>query len=549
MLIIFLLYYISTSNIQYILLFYNIWQFVLNVYNIFIILYYYRNIMTINKLDPEASLIKKPLHDLYTASLLETLKPWEEVSLEWDSGRFVFYKNDKKWFWVHYNSAWIDFVHNPMSQEAMADVLHPILSHADTFEGKIPNDLLLRLKDIFFDSKKKKEWTPFTIEDLFRNINLENVLSTLAFEKKLLQETEHKIAGWLEKYLEYTTKILHELYTLYPENSVIKNKIGEKLHYLESYKKTFSDGNFIAWIKNNISDLETFLDILEGQDGQWKLSNQIKELRAWNNTHDFSLEIDWFFNKIYAWDAFAIPYAQFSNASFTWWLDQWTKNFGELNGWDKWSEEINRLWKQQESLMDDTLSFVQKNEIFQRVNQEYINSIWFLLGTWSNTLPGDKEYYEKIHQQITIDDFVSMPCSDRYPAVLQKTIVSFYLKDLYDEVCGIVGEKSLDKSISKYIYELKNPSWFAKLTSSFANKEKKIESLKKIEEKIWLLKKKFTDVEQQIKKFEHKRKDELTKMASEFSIIEDFFTVNNTNIYTPFTLSDQDKYLYFMRNN
>lgn len=549
MLIIFLLYYISTSNIQYILLFYNIWQFVLNVYNIFIILYHYRNIMTINKLDPEASLIKKPLHDLYTASLLETLKPWEEVSLEWDSGRFVFYKNDKKWFWVHYNSAWIDFVHNPMSQEAMADVLRPILSHADTFEGKIPNDLLIRLKDMFFNSNKENEWTPFTINDLFSNLSLDTILSKLVFEKQLLEETEHKIAQWLVEYLQNVTNILNELSSLYPENSLIKAKIVDKKNYLEAYKKTFSDWKFIEVRKKNISDLETFLDILESHDEEWKLSNQIKDLRNRKNKNDFSRDIEWFFNEIYLKDGREIFYFLCKDLWFLSWMEQGKRDIAELQWWNRWSEEVNRLWEKQYLLMHGNLTFKEKIKAFKEANQEYLNSLWFILGTWCKALPSSQAYYEKIHQQITIDDFVSMPCSDRYPAVLQKTIVSFYLKDLYHEVCEIVGEKSLDKSISKYIYELKNPSWFAKLTSSFANKEKKIESLKSIQEKIEHLKKKFTDLEQQIKKFEHKRRDELTKMASEFSIIEDFFTVNNTNIHTPFTLSDQDKYLYFMRNN
>lgn len=506
--------------------------------------------MTINNINPETPLAKKPLNDVYTSDLLDTLTPGQHISLDGDSGNFVFYKNEKKGFWVQYNSAWIDFVHNPMTQEEMANILNPIISHADTFEWKIPNDLLIRLKNMFFDSNKNNEWKHFTIEDFFRNISLDSILSKLEFEKKLLNATEHKISEWLVEYLENATNILNELSSLYPENSVIKRKLQEKLNYLEYYKKTFSDWKFIEWIKNNVSDLENLLDILESQDGQSKLAVQIKDLRKRKDKKDSSVEINAFFNNIYARDAFAIPYAQFSNFSFTRGLDQWTKDLGEVNGWDKWSEEINRLWKKQESLMDDGLSFEKKKEVFENTNQEYVNSISFLLGTWRKALPSNKEYYEWIKNQIDIDKFIVMPNSDTYPAVLQKAIVPFYLKDLYNEVCEIVWKKSLDKSISQYINELKNPSWFAaKLTSSFANKDKKIESLKKIEEKIGLLRKKSSDLERQIKDFWNKRSDELTKMSSEFSIVEDFFTVDNTNIYPPFTMSDQDKYVHFMRNN
>jgi predicted transcriptional regulator len=52
------------------------------------------------------------------------------------------------------------------------------------------------------------------------------------------------------------------------------------------------------------------------------LAKDIKDLRNRKNKKDSSAEINTFFNKIYACDAFAIPYAQFSNSSFTYGLDQ-----------------------------------------------------------------------------------------------------------------------------------------------------------------------------------------------------------------------------------
>jgi hypothetical protein len=60
------------------------------------------------------------------------------------------------------------------------------------------------------------------------------------------------------------------------------------------------------------------------------------------------------------------------------------------------------------------------------------------LGTGRNALPSNKEYYENIKNQIKLEDFVSMPCSDTYPAVLQKIILPFYLEDLYKEVCELL---------------------------------------------------------------------------------------------------------------
>ncbi len=505
--------------------------------------------MTINKISSDISLTNKSLNEVYTKSLLDNLNPWEQISLEWDNGSFVFYKNDENRFWVRHNSAWIEFVNNPMAQNEMENVLNPIISHADTFEWKIPNDLLIRLKNIFWEKDKGNEWKRFTAEDLLKNVSLDNILSTLAFKKELLKKTERKLSEGIVGYLENATNILNELILQYPENSVIKNKIQEKFKYLESYKKTFSDWKFIGWVQKNISDLDSFLDILENQDSEWKLAKGIKNLRNRKNKDDSSAEINSFFNKIYAWDAFAIPYVQFSNNSFVWSLDQWTRAIGELNWWDKWSEKINKLWKEQELLMDEKFSFKQKENAFENANQEYVDSVWFLLGTWYNTLPNSKEYYEWIKNQIGIDKFISMPCSDIYPSVLQKIILPFYLKDLYNEACDLLWEKSLNKSLDKYVYELENPSWFAKIGAAFKKSEKKIESLKQISVKIKSLKKKFEDLEKQMNNFWNKKIDNLIIMASEFSIGKEFATVNNVNLYSPFTMPDQDKRLHFMRNN
>lgn len=507
--------------------------------------------MTKNSINSrEKDLAKKPLKELYTNNLLNTLVAGEHISLDWDNGSFVFYKNDENGFWVHHNSAWINFVNNPMTQKEMEDVLNPVVSHAGGLEWKIPDDLLIRLKDIFWKKTKENVWKTFTIEDLLNNINLDNILSTLEFKKQLLNETEHKISQWILWYLENATFILNELISQYPENSVIRNRIQDKLNYLEPYKKTFSDWKFVEWIKNNVSDLNNLLDILENQDTESELASQIKDLRNKKTQNDFSVEIKWFFDKIHTWDAFAIPYSTFGDRYWiAWSVDQWTKAFAELNWWDKWSEEINRLWKKQESLMDDKLSFEQKKEAFQNANQEYLNSIWFILGTGRNALPSTGGYYKWIHDEIEVDDFISMPCSDIYPAALQKTILPFYLEDLYKEVCELLWEKSLDKSIDKYIEELKNPSWFAKLTAKLKNNDNKIESLKNIAERIWLLRKKFDNLDKQIRNFWDKNKDALIKMASEFCVIEDFAKVDNTNVYSPFTMSNQDKRLDFMRKN
>lgn len=498
----------------------------------------------------ENDLKKKPLNDLYTSNLLDNLKSGEHISLEWDHGNFVFYKNDEKGFWVHHNSAWIDFINNPMSKNEMESVLDPIISHADTLEWKIPHDLLMRLKDIFWGKNKRNEWNSFTVETLLKHITLGDILNNLDFNKQLLNESEYKISQWIVWYLESATNALNDLVSQYPEKSAIRNKIQDKLNYLESYKKTFSDWKFIEWIQKNISDLDSFLDILENQDPEWELASQIKDLRNKKTQNDFSGEIKWFFDKIYSWDAFAIPYSTFGDRYWiAWSVDQWTKAFAELNWRDKWSEEINRLWKKQEPLMSENLSFEEKKKAFEDANKEYWNSIGLILGTGHNSLPSNKEYYEDTKRHINLKDFVSMPCSDIYPAVLQKAILPFYLEDLYKESCDLLWEKNLDKSMDKYVEELKNPSWLAKLTAKLKNNDKKIESLKRISEKIRLLRKKSDSLDKQIRDFWAKNKETLIKMASEFSIIEDFVKIDNTNVYSPFTMSNQDKRLDFMKKN
>lgn len=507
--------------------------------------------MAINQINSKNPLLNKPLHDLYTDSLLNALQLWEDISMKWDDKSFVLYKKAKNEFGVRHNSAWIGFVNNPMTQEEMENVLNPIISHADNFEWKISDDLLMRLKNIFWKETKKNKWETLTINDILININLDTILNGLDFNKQLLSETEHKMSEWLVKYLDNSVNILNELISLYPENSVIKNKLVEKKKYLESYKKTFSDWKFIEWIKNNISDLNNLLDILESQNPEWELANQIKDLRNRKTQKDFSEEINRDFNQIYRWDAFAIPYAQFSNSSFTWWLDQWTKAFGELNWWDKWSEKINRLWKKQEPLMDDNSSFKEKEKAFEAANNEYLKSLEFILWTGCSLLPSNGRYYKDIQENVDIDKFIWMPCSDVYPAILQKTTLPFYLKDLYHDVCDVLWEKSLDKSISQYIEELKNPSWFAKIGSVFNKRsiEKKIENLTILLEKVDSLRIKFDYLEKQIRDFEKKRIDDMIIISSEFGVSENFAKINNTNIRPNFAMSDQDKWLDFMRKN
>lgn len=502
--------------------------------------------MDLNNINSE-DLLERPLHNIYTKSLLNTLKDWEHVSLEWDDCNFVFYRNDKNGFWVQHNSAWIDFGDNPMTQKEMEHVLNPIISHADSFEWKIPSNLLASLWHIF--AKNNNEYINFKIENLLKNITLEDILSNIEFNKQLLIATESKVFTGIVKYLENATNILNELTSQYPEKSVIRNMIQEKLNYLESYKKTFSDWKFIEWIKNNISDLNNLLDILENQDPEWELANQIKEQRNRKDKKDYSAEINAFFGKIYAWDKFAIHYSLYSDNSFFRSLDEWHRAYAEAYWFTKWSEEINRLWKKQEPLMDENLLFKEKEKAFEDANQEYLNSLWFILWTGHNSLPSDKEYYENFKKQIKLEEFISMPCSDVYPAVLQKTILPLYLKDLYNETCELLWKKTLDKSIDQYINEIKNPSWLNKLASAFKNNEKKIESLKEISEKIRLLRKKFDNLDKQIKRFWDKRQEYLVKLAIEFCVIENFGKLNNTGIYATFILSDQDKWLNFMKKN
>jgi histidyl-tRNA synthetase len=122
---------------------------------------------------------------------------------------------------------------------------------------------------------------------------------------------------------------------------------------------------------------------------------------------------------------------------------------------------------------------------------------------------------------------------------------------LYKEVCELLWKKSLDNTIEKYIDELKNPSWFAKLSSALnkKNNDKKIESLKSILEKIQSLRPKLSNLDRQINDFQNKKKDELVKIASEFCVIEEFIRIDNTNVCPSFTMADQDKWLSFMRNN
>jgi len=76
-----------------------------------------------------------------------------------------------------------------------------------------------------------------------------------------------------------------------------------------------------------------------------------------------------------------------------------------------------------------------------------------------------------------------------------------------------------------------------------------VENLNKIVEKINSLRIKFNELENQIKEFEKKKIDELIIMASEFGINEDFVKVNNIHSHSPYTMSDQDKWLDFMRKN
>jgi len=87
------------------------------------------------------------------------------------------------------------------------------------------------------------------------------------------------------------------------------------------------------------------------------------------------------------------------------------------------------------------------------------------------------------------------------------------------------------------------------LKSAFSSNEIKINRLEKIAEKISLLKKKFNDLDKQIQLFGTKKKEDLSKIALELCVIEDFFNVNNVNIYPPFIMTDQEKLLNFMTND
>ena len=222
--------------------------------------------MKINKPQTSDS-SSKSLHQLYTQWILNTLKEWEPVKIEWENSSFDFYKKWKNSFWVSSNSMWVTFVNNPMPTHEMQEILHPLISTAANFEDKLPHDLLLRLRDIFFQKKwNEKIWDTFNGEVLFQNTSLDSIISQLYFQQELLKETESMIQKWLVLYLEEATKNLDAQIKSFPEHSVIRKKLEDKFNYLENYRKLFSQSDFTQKIEQKIHDLESFLDILSSDE-------------------------------------------------------------------------------------------------------------------------------------------------------------------------------------------------------------------------------------------------------------------------------------------
>lgn len=140
----------------------------------------------------------------YANFILESLKEWETVSLESNEWKkFSMYKKSDFSFGVEFNSTWLNFENNPMRKEDAIKILEENLPVSEQFEVNLSDDLVLRLRDIFFQKNKDNQWhrDKFDKEDLFKNLSIDQVVSQLFYYQSFLKIREELNNQWLWEYL------------------------------------------------------------------------------------------------------------------------------------------------------------------------------------------------------------------------------------------------------------------------------------------------------------------------------------------------------------
>lgn len=491
------------------------------------------------------------LNQWFARWILETLQDGDSIKIEWPEWHFDIYKNGRV-FGVRSNSLWVEFKNNPMSSHDMEKTISKLISVGDVFKEKIPHEVILGLRDIFFNKNKDNEkvWDSFDVDSLFQNITLEQLITQLHSYKNALKTREKLESDWINIYLEEITKYMGEQVANYPDGSIMKKILSNKMNYLEWYRNKLSDKQFISTIKKNIADMEVFLSVLwdetiENNPFKQEITRVEKKI---NSQKDSTEEYTTWFEKIYAWDAFAIPYAEFANHAFASWIDEGIRVFAQVNGRDAWSKQIIVLWWLQKNLLENK-DVRQKISAFKSAHEAYTKWLQLLLWTGHNEKISSLEQYEKIKNQLPIEKFISLPCSDMYPVEIQKVLIMLYIKDVQTKACEVVNKKSLEKPIREYLSEIKNPSWFFAKLQNASWKEMKTAALETIQNQLIALKSKYDTLNRLSREFKNTQQAELVKIAIEFCIPEDFFKTENTKTNSPVYLPEQEKLISFMEKN
>jgi hypothetical protein len=79
-----------------------------------------------------------------------------------------------------------------MSSKDMEKTISELISAGDNFKEKISHEVVLGLRDIFFEKNKDNEsrWDSFDIADVFKNLTLEDVVTQCYVYRNKLKTIE-----------------------------------------------------------------------------------------------------------------------------------------------------------------------------------------------------------------------------------------------------------------------------------------------------------------------------------------------------------------------
>ncbi|MEI6774518.1 MAG: hypothetical protein WCL18_07210 [bacterium] len=79
-----------------------------------------------------------------------------------------------------------------MPAKDMEKTISELISVGDNFKEKIPHEVILGLRDVFFEKNKdnEKRWDSFDIADVFKNITLEQVITQCHVYRNTLKTME-----------------------------------------------------------------------------------------------------------------------------------------------------------------------------------------------------------------------------------------------------------------------------------------------------------------------------------------------------------------------